>query len=540
MIITNELLLKITGGQLLNNFRYSYIKYIVTNSQEVKNNEYLYIAIAKNKEKRLKYIENAYNNNAGCIIAEDESKYTNILVNDSIVTLADIARYYFNYYVETHNIKVFGITGSSGKTTTKDILSQVLELQILSKKIKKDNIVYPISSYNNNIGLPLTIFKLNSRTKYLILEYGTNKQGDLSYLIDIALPHIATITNIGDAHIGTLGNTKGDILLEKRKLSDAVANNKGTIILNIDDKLLNALAIEYLNNNVDVFVYGTYYYINKYKKICFDESKYLLFNQFQSVKQTSCDVTYSGIRRKIIIPYLGEFNAYNIVAALSNLLVIKMHFLRATELLNNIKHVSKSRFALLSNNPIIIDDTYNSNPTACLESLQSFATIYMHYKKCAIIGYMIDMGKDSYNVHYQLGQSIANGIIANIKLSNKPWGERLNSSGYKETRYVTGSNISVSAEYVNSSYNYSYFRPLDIDTIIIVEDRAYGIYKGIVDTLKDINHSVKIFFISNIFDVIHILIMNFNVKNAYFFKASRCVKLERLVQIFYDYSITQH
>jgi len=169
---------------------------ISINSKKIKKDD-IFIAIKGLNFDGHDYINEAFKNGAIAAIISDEGKNSSktILVNDSRKSLADIA----SLILKKFNPFVIGVTGSNGKTTTKEIIKSILDSNYGQNKILATR-----GNYNNDIGLPLTIFNLNSSYTHIVLEMGMNHPNEISYLANIAPPNLAVITNIGEAHIEIL------------------------------------------------------------------------------------------------------------------------------------------------------------------------------------------------------------------------------------------------------------------------------------------------------------------------------------------------
>ena len=193
---------------------------IKVNSNEIKQGD-LFLAINKGHD----YIDEAINNGAVAIISEKEIEYPSIKVDNSIIALGKIAHYIRNCY----NIPLIAITGSVGKTTTKELIYLVLSKKY---KVLKSN-----KNQNNHIGLPLTLLNLDNTYDMIVVELGMNHLKEISYLSKMCNPNYGIITNIGSAHIGNLGSKK-NILKAKLEIRDGL---NGILIVNKNDKYLRKI-----------------------------------------------------------------------------------------------------------------------------------------------------------------------------------------------------------------------------------------------------------------------------------------------------------
>lgn len=181
-----------------------------------------------------KFIDVAVENGAVAVISQEEinTTVTVIMVEDTHKALGDLAR----YYRSIHKIPVVGITGSTGKTTTKDIVASVLA--------QKYNVLKTEGNFNNDIGVPLTLFRLEDDTECAVIEMGMNHFGEISYLTHIANPDMAVITNVGVSHIENLGSREG-ILKAKCEMFESMED--GYKVLNGDDDMLVTVKDKYKN-----------------------------------------------------------------------------------------------------------------------------------------------------------------------------------------------------------------------------------------------------------------------------------------------------
>ncbi|MDE6357448.1 MAG: UDP-N-acetylmuramoyl-tripeptide--D-alanyl-D-alanine ligase, partial [Eubacteriales bacterium] len=205
-----------------------YIENVSTDTRTIKEGD-LFIPIVGENFDGHNFIESAFEKGAKVCLSEKDIETDGILikVSNTRKALKDFAKYYRNLF----NIPIVAITGSTGKTTTKDMIASVLS--------QKYNILKTEGNFNNEIGLPLTIFKIDDKTQVAILEMGMNHFGEIHNLSEIASPKIAIITNIGVSHIENLGSREG-ILRAKNEIFDYLDKN-GIKILNGDDDMLIGL-----------------------------------------------------------------------------------------------------------------------------------------------------------------------------------------------------------------------------------------------------------------------------------------------------------
>ena len=229
--LTIEDLFNIPTAVIYNPDNYMPADVVSIDSRTIKNNS-LFVAIKGEKFDGHEFVNEAANKGAAAIIV-DEKKYnlfgnlnlTIVTVKDTSKALGDLAKAWRNKL----STKIIGITGSAGKTTTKEMLTTLLGEKFTVNKTVGNN--------NNHIGVPLTLFSTNNKHEYLVLELGTNHFGEIAYTSNIAQPDYALITNIGNSHLEFLKNKNG-VLKEKIALFEATASRNGILFLNYDDPLL--------------------------------------------------------------------------------------------------------------------------------------------------------------------------------------------------------------------------------------------------------------------------------------------------------------
>jgi UDP-N-acetylmuramoyl-tripeptide--D-alanyl-D-alanine ligase len=310
-----------------------------------------------------------------------------ITVRNTTKALGDIAR----LWRRKLNAKVIAITGSSGKTSLKDMMATLLS--------EKYNVQKTESNNNNNIGVPLTILATNEKHNVLVAEVGTNHFGEIGYSANILEPDYALITNIGNSHIEFLKNKRG-VLKEKKELFDAAMTNDGKIFINYDDPLLKEYSKKYSNR----VTYG----FNKRANISGRVLKYT------DDGRPIIEVKNKNKIIKNTLPLHGEQSANNYLAAVSlalNMGLINDKIKKATAKLSvknnrlNVKHLK---------NFILIDDTYNSNPDSAKYAIELVNKIKTYDKKVLFFGDMLELGKDRLKLHRSLSPIIQKNMIDEV------------------------------------------------------------------------------------------------------------------------------
>ena len=342
-----------------------------------------YIAIKGEVFDGNKFIEEAFSKGASCCIVEhlnnvDINKYkdkTIVQVKDSIKCLQTLAKYKRSLY----NIPVIAITGSVGKTSTKDLVYEVVN--------KKYKTLKPVGNLNNHIGLPLTILGLKDH-EALVVEMGMNHLKEISLLTNIAKPTIAIITNIGTAHIGNLGSRE-NILKAKLEITEALKPNSPLIINNDDDMLnkegpnlnkkynLITVGIDnkstYNATNIEDNIFSSTFYINNDKININVGSKAFIYNSL---------VAYA-------IGKILKIDSKDIIDAIAKF-KLSPHRLE--------KKVSKTGIT-------IIDDTYNANQDSMINSLSILSKV-KNKRRVAILADILELGNYTKEIHENIGKKI--------------------------------------------------------------------------------------------------------------------------------------
>ena len=304
---------------------------------------------------------------------EENDSFAIILVKDTIKAIQALAHY---VRIESH-AKVVAITGSAGKTSTKDMIASVLK--------EKYKILKTPGNLNGQIGLPLNILSYKDEPVW-VLEMGMNDFGQLKELSNIANPDIAVITNIGTAHIGILGSRE-NILKAKLEILEGM-NDTGVLVLNGDNDLLKTVKTNLkqitfgLENNNDIV--ATNIKIDNEKTICNIEKK------------------------EIEIPVMGEVFVYNALAAYT---IGKLFSLTKEEIKKGIEsfQMSNNRMNTIKTSRFtIINDTYNANPDSVKSAIKTLQTF--QNRKVAILGDMLELGENEIEYHQKIGE-FCNGKI---------------------------------------------------------------------------------------------------------------------------------
>lgn len=358
-----------------------------TDTRNIRPGE-IFLALRGDKFDGHCFISAAVEKEASCIILEDEacfpadSKCAVIKVGDSLEALGDIAAYWRSRY----DIPVVSITGSTGKTTTKEMTSSILEI---GAETLKNN-----GNFNNLIGLPLTLLKINRSHRRVVLEMGMNRPGEIGRLTRISDPDIGLITNIGPVHLEGLKDIAG-VAKAKAEMIEKI-RPESKVILFGDDKILME---EVSRFNSDFFTFGL-------------ESKNdLRATDIEDIGENGISyiLRYEDEAVPVRLHVPGYHNLVNSLAAASVAVCMKETFKNITAGLERFKGL-KGRLIpeILSENIVLLDDTYNSNPSS-LEAALSVAKKIAGKERRVIVGLgeMLELGDETEHAHINAGRMVA-------------------------------------------------------------------------------------------------------------------------------------
>lgn len=316
---------------------------------------------------------------SGCVYAVVEASGIElnaqmIVVEDVLETIQALA----SYHRSTFDIPVIGITGSNGKTTSKELLGAVLS--------RKYETLMTTGNLNNHIGVPLTLLQLTSHHEMAIIEMGANKQGDIQELVEIAKPTHGIITNIGAAHLEGFGSIEG-VLKEKTALYRYLGANNGHIFYNsTDQNLVNALLLICTKTG-----FG--------EKAADDEVKGMLVNQNPFVNFTYSVGAYSS--DLICTNLVGRYNFDNFIATLAIGHFFNVDFKEMDAAIASYQPSNNRSQITRTNKNVLVVDCYNANPTSVSSALESFSEIE-HGNKLVILGDMLELGGHAEKEHQKI------------------------------------------------------------------------------------------------------------------------------------------
>lgn len=299
-----------------------------------------------------------------------------VLVKDTLLALQSFA----HFWIKKLNCKVVGITGSCGKTTTKELTYEILSKYYKTAKNE--------ANYNNLIGVPLSILAMKEGIEIAVLEVGTNAPGEIETLAKLISPRISVITSIYPAHLEGLSSVEG-VLEEKIKLFEHT-DKEGTIVYFYDQEILRKRVGLFPHNKIS---FG------------FEEEADIRANLLQETSKTiKGEIFYREERVFFEIPNLGRHNVLNLLSALGVAVSLGLSLREIVERLNK-DIVFYTRFKRISReNFLIIDDTYNANPGSMKAAFEYLKSLGEYPIKVLILGDMKELGSSSERYHVEVGR----------------------------------------------------------------------------------------------------------------------------------------
>ncbi|MEG0453330.1 MAG: UDP-N-acetylmuramoyl-tripeptide--D-alanyl-D-alanine ligase [Coprobacillus sp.] len=378
-------IIEATNGRLLSGNQEEDIQVFTQDTRQIHGGE-MYIPLVGENNDGHDYIEQAFLKGASSIITSKPVEYPDknvILVEDTLIALGMMAA----YLREHRHVKVVGITGSVGKTSTKDMIYSVVSTKYKTLKT--------LGNYNNHIGLPLTILRYQDE-EVMILEMGMNHLEEIHYLTTIAKPDVAAITNVGTAHIGELGSRE-NILKAKMEIVDGLKEN-GTLILNDDNDMLHTIKEE----DYHLLRVGIH-----------NECILQAINVNLRIEESFFDLEYQGKTYHVHVPVSGEHFVYNSLVAIGIGLTLQIDMDLCIEGIEHFE-LTKNRMDIieLKENIKVIDGTYNAN----LDSLKSSLDVLAQYpsRKIAVIADMLELGDYEKTIHQEVGTYIVEKNIDEV------------------------------------------------------------------------------------------------------------------------------
>jgi UDP-N-acetylmuramoyl-tripeptide--D-alanyl-D-alanine ligase len=301
-----------------------------------------------------------------------------VLVPDVLAFLQNLAL----YHRQQLNIPVIGLTGTNGKTTTKELVNSVLKQNF--------NIVATSGNLNNHIGVPITILSANQATDVLVVEMGANHPGEIAFLCNIALPTCGLITNIGKAHLEGFGSVDS-VIRTKNELYNSIKSRSGNLFVNEDDALLKELVGDYAHYTS----YGT-------SEKAWIRGSISGVERFLSVTWSEDEIPFDN---QVISHLAGGYNLYNVLAAVA---IGRWFGLTNDQINKGIDAYQpqnmRSQWIESENNSILLD-AYNANPTSVELAVKYFAELSLS-RRVVILGDMFELGNSSSEEHLKILQLV--------------------------------------------------------------------------------------------------------------------------------------
>lgn len=381
-----------------------YVKYphVSTDTRTILEGS-IFIALKGENFDGNQYALKALEQGAVCAVVSDSSIVSDkcVVVDDTLLFLQDLAR----YHRQQLNIPVIGITGTNGKTTTKELVSTVLA--------QKYKVEYTRGNLNNHIGVPLTLLSIAPDVEIAVVEMGANHPGEIKTLVNIACPTYGLITNVGKAHLLGFGSFE-NIIKTKTELYEYVASINGTIFIDAD------------NQNLTQNLRG----VTNLVKYSFNASSENAGKMLDNAIYAAFTFTHDGKSIDIHSSLYGEYNAKNMLAAAT----VGTYFGVSAEQIKTaiegyVPSNNRSQTKKTEKNTLILD-AYNANPTSMRASLETFVGMNAQ-NKCVILGEMFELGEASEKEHKGILEILKGSNIQSINLvGNWPHIDGVNAHYY--------------------------------------------------------------------------------------------------------------
>ena len=383
-------ILKATGGKLIQGNSELLINGISTDTRSIKQGEIFFALEGENYDGH-KFVEQAIHNGAaGAVISSGKKaaysfhngfkKCALLEVADTLTALGELAKFYRNSLPASF----IAVTGSNGKTTTKDMAYHVLRnFKSVSRSRK---------SFNNLIGVPLTIFETETAHDFCIVEMGTNAPGEIKRLSEIIFPDFAILTNISNAHLEGLENIEG-VASAKSEFIENMAED-GTLITNADDDWCNQIADRF---NGKVISFG--------------------FNQSADIKASNVKRNDSGFvftvndSLTVNLPVFGKHNIYNALAVIAMCDTVGVGIEVICDKFMDFKLPPMRMEKQICGGIVVVNDGYNSNPSSMSSALDEFSQWMTSGRKVLICGDMLELGNYAERLHKEVGAKVADANI---------------------------------------------------------------------------------------------------------------------------------
>jgi UDP-N-acetylmuramoyl-tripeptide--D-alanyl-D-alanine ligase len=377
------------------------------------------------------YLPDAINNGAGgAVISEaisiPQKDFVLIQVDDTLKALQKLSQ----KTLQEMHVKIVGIAGSIGKTTTKEFTFTLLE--------RKFKVLKSEGNFNNHIGLPLSILKLEKDHDIAILEMGMNHPGEISLLTQLAPPDMAVITNVKPVHLEFF-DTLEDIALAKKEMLDGLKKS-GIAVLNADDPFVQKIAEKWEGETIQFGLSSR----------CNIRAENI---EISGLKGMNLELVYKQEKRSMTLPFFYKSYLYNFLAAAAVASIFQIspdEILAQTQKLK--PYSMRGEFFQLKNNILLMDDSYNSNPAALEEALQDLSNLQAE-RKIAILGDMLELGKKGSDYHFQAGMQAGKwgwDILATIGPLSIHMAEGARNSGMQQDQIFSFKDSDEAADWIDT------------------------------------------------------------------------------------------
>lgn len=372
-----------TTQQILEKFRKH--SYISTDSRKVMPGS-IFFALKGDNFNANRFAHQALENGAVYAVIDDPEMYLNektILVEDVLLSLQDLAK----LYRSSLRIPIIGITGTNGKTTTKELIGTALSTRF--------NTVATPGNFNNHIGVPLTVLSITSDTEIAVVEMGANHKGEIAQLCEIAKPTHGLITNIGKAHLEGFGGYEG-VITAKRELYQYLISKGGVLFVNSDNELLMQLS----ENSIRV-TYGK------------TDNNYIT-GESSLDKQGYLNIEIKKPEKlRFSTQLAGDYNFENVMAALCIALHFRVDLHAAVKAIGDYKPgMNRSQIVVSEKNRLILD-AYNANPTSMRIAIENFEKLDTE-RKVLILGDMFELGDESLAEHKNIIELLKTSKVSEV------------------------------------------------------------------------------------------------------------------------------
>lgn len=389
-------IVKAVKGALLCGDENTIISDVITNSKEITRGN-LFIPIKGARFDAHDFIKSAFENGAYATLTEKDEFDKNLGVYIKVKNTRDAFQHLAAYYRSKFDIPIIGVTGSVGKTSTKEMIAAAL--------FKYGNIMKTKGNLNSQIGVPMTIFQLNKEHDAAVVEMGISEPGEMDRISFVVKPNRAVITNIGISHIENL-KTRENILKEKLNIAKYIKSSSGRLYLNGNDPVVKKESgkfydfLENLEQNQDfrrdcVIYYGT-------DNFCDYKATDIRTVDYKTEFVLQCK-HYKG---KVVIPCIGIHNVYNALAAIAIAYDLGLNIDEIQSGLLTYKAMAMRQQIYKLKDINLIDDSYNASPDSMKSGIDVLVQLKGNNRGIAVLADMLELGTESKKAHFDLGKYI--------------------------------------------------------------------------------------------------------------------------------------